>query len=172
MSNLNFYQRNKIERFKIHRCPHCSYTTTNPKLVLQNHIYSKHTKECDKPFHCYVCEKGFAQKNNMIIHLKKNHNIEHVFHDDHVIVEYHIYLTNKIPKRDVVKKRLMFYKKNPIMNFSLNDYNVEYSVNKKFKKSFIHYDSNKGYIRFMSFTEKDIKNNKNKRYNLNIIKKI
>ena len=35
---------------KIHRCQHCDYTTSGPKCILQNHIYSKHTKNIN----CWV----------------------------------------------------------------------------------------------------------------------
>ena len=65
--------KNKKERKVVHTCPHCCYCTTGPRIILTNHIYSKHTEEKDRPFQCphKGCNRGFAQKGSLKNTLKK-----------------------------------------------------------------------------------------------------
>ena len=69
--STNYYRKNKKTKKVIHICPHCNYSTTGPKITLQHHILSKHTKECDRPFQCKHsnCDRGFAQKIHYQNHL-------------------------------------------------------------------------------------------------------
>ena len=48
--STKFYRRNKVSREKVHKCPHCDYSTTGPKNGLIAHINAKHTKNEDKPY--------------------------------------------------------------------------------------------------------------------------
>ena len=100
---------------KIHKCPHCNYETTGPKCILQNHIYSKHTKEEDRPFQCTQCTRGFSQKSHLIKHMKKVHNCNGPKICKRNIVSYHIKLLNNIPVSEKAKSRMHMYKKNPII---------------------------------------------------------
>ena len=36
----DYYRRNKLQGFRIHKCPHCTYETTGPKSALKAHIYA------------------------------------------------------------------------------------------------------------------------------------
>ena len=74
--NTNYYRRNKVEKFNIHKCPHCNYETTGPKSSLQAHIWSKHTPENLKPFQCpcFKCTRGFASRANLHKQCLKKHN--------------------------------------------------------------------------------------------------
>ena len=67
---------NKPKKLKLLECPHCNYTTSGPKCILQNHIYSKHTDEKDRPYQCENCNRGFSQKSHLHKHMKKMHNID------------------------------------------------------------------------------------------------
>ncbi len=96
--NTNYYRRNKVEKFNIHKCPHCNYETTGPKSSLKAHIWSKHTPENEKPFQCpcLKCTRGFASRANLHKHILKQHNI-------------------KIPKRRKVFSFIKFLSKIKIM---------------------------------------------------------
>ena len=73
--NTEWYRKNKKERNVVHTCSHCDYSTTGPKIILTNHIYSKHTEEKDRPFQCSYdgCSRGFAQKGSLKKHMEKVH---------------------------------------------------------------------------------------------------
>lgn len=73
-----YYRRNRIVASRVLKCPHegCKYTTVYSKQNIRNHIYAKHTSKEDRPFKCNQdgCNKRYAQKANLNIHIKKNHN--------------------------------------------------------------------------------------------------
>ena len=75
--NTSYYRRNKMKRFRVHKCPHCQYETTGPKQALKAHIWSKHTPEHERPFQCPCsnCNRGFASKANLKKHITNSHNI-------------------------------------------------------------------------------------------------
>ena len=66
--NTEWYQKNKKERKVVHTCPHCCYCTTGPRIILTNHIYSKHTEEKIDHFNVRIkvaigiCSKRFIKK--------------------------------------------------------------------------------------------------------------
>jgi len=143
---------------KTHKCPHCDYTTSGPKCILQNHIYSKHTAEKDRPFQCMHCPRGFSQKSHLNKHMKKEHNMEAPENKDRNIIEYHIEVLSNIPVSEKAQSRMRLYKKNPIIN-AKNMENLKFWYTKKLKPSHLHYDSKKGYIKFDSKTISDLRTN-------------
>ena len=74
-NSTDYYRENKKKRRVVHQCVHCDFETTYGKCVLINHINAHHTEECDRPFQCSCCDRGFAQKAHLIVHLKKVHNV-------------------------------------------------------------------------------------------------
>ena len=140
---------------KVHKCPHCTYITSGPKCTLQNHIFSKHTKEKDRPYQCIYCERGFAQKSHLHKHMKKEHELEIPEKKDRNIIEYHIQVLNNNPISNKTKSRINLYKKNPIIKADkISDYIFWYT--KKLKSSHLHYDSKKGYINFIGKTKSEL----------------
>jgi len=153
-----WYHRKKCgkERPKnLYSCHHCDYVTSGPKCTLLNHIYSKHTKEEDRPFQCIYCNRGFAQKSHLHKHMKKEHGIDKPEPKDRKIVEYHIEVLNKEPVSNKTSSRINLYKKHPIINAS-NISNLKFWYTKKLKPCHLHYDSKKGYINFIGKTQFDL----------------
>ena len=150
-SNSEWYRKNKINKKVVHSCPHCMYSTTGPKIVLQNHIYSKHTAEKDRPFQCphKDCNKGYAQKCNLMKHLEKVHNQKIKTKQNKTIVQYRITLLNKIPTNVKTFQRYIIYQNHSVITDDiLNKYNL--------KPSYIMYDAKKGYINVTSYTQNDL----------------
>jgi uncharacterized Zn-finger protein len=152
-----WYHKRKCEqtrqtlRVKIHKCTHCNYETTGPKCTLQNHIYSKHTKEEDRPFQCRTCIRGFSQKSHLIKHMKKIHNTSGPKICDRNIVEYHITILEKVPISEKAKSRINMYRKHPIIK--ADDFkNLTFYYTKQLKPSHLHYDMKREYIHFDSKT--------------------
>ena len=110
--NTNYYRRNKVEKFNIHKCPHCNYSTTGPKSSLQAHIWSKHTPENRRPFQCPCndCERGFASRANLHKHLQSKHNVI-IPKKKKTILLYEISLQNK-NLEGLNNDRKEYYKKN------------------------------------------------------------
>jgi len=158
--NTAYYRKNKKERKIIYNCPDCNYETTGPKCILENHIHAKHTQECDKPFHCRHCEKGFSQKAHLQNHLIKSHDVPKNIAKPPVkpknIFMYSIQLTNKKAKSKATLDRINFYIKNPRI-FTENLKSVLVS-NKPLKPHHIHYDVHKGYIFLETYTKDDYLN--------------
>lgn len=140
---------------KMHNCPHCDYVTSGPKCTLINHIHSKHTKEEDRPFQCMYCNRGFAQKSHLHKHMKKEHDKDKPEPKDRTIVEYHIKILNKQPISNKTISRINLYKKNPIINANtISTHKFWYT--KILKPCHLHYDSKKGYIKFIGKTKEDM----------------
>lgn len=150
-TNSEWYRKNKLEKKVIHSCPHCLYSTTGPKSVLQNHIYSKHTEEKDRPFQCphKNCNRGYAQKCNLIKHMEKVHNHKTEKKQNKTIVQYRITLLNKIPNNVKTFERYCIYQNHAVITQDILDkYNL--------KPSYILYDAKKGYINVTSYTQNDL----------------
>ena len=117
--NTNYYRRNKLQRFNVKCCPHCSYETTGPKSALQAHIWSKHTPENERPFQCpcSLCDRGFSARANLNKHILKQHQIKMPKKINKEILLYKISLqqTKKICKDIEQRKRLNYYKENSII---------------------------------------------------------
>jgi len=150
--NTEWYRMNKKQRKVIHTCPHCTYSTTGPKIILTNHIYSKHTKEKDRPFQCphKDCCRGFAQKGSLKKHLEKVHKEKLNELENKTIIAYHITFTEKKPKNKKTANRYLIYQKNPIINQAiLHKYPL-------LTPEYIMYDSRTGYINVKSYTQRDL----------------
>jgi len=152
-NNTNYYRLNKQTKKVIHICPHCSYSTTGPKITLKHHILSKHTEECDRPFQCQYenCDRGFAQKSNYDKHLSKVHNKKIPNGRNKTVLYYHVSMGDNEPSTKKTHKRLEFYKKNIILTYQKIDNTIGMGS--------FHYDMRFGYINVESITERDILNN-------------
>ena len=148
--NTNYYRRNKLEKFLVHRCPHCNYETTGPKQCIRAHIWAKHTPEHKKPFQCPCgdCNRGMASRANLKKHLKRDHDI--------ILPPY----TKKVLVYKITLKR------QPTLNKEHDRYKqyiqhgefilVEDIKNKKFSLDNIYYDFHKGYIELATYTREDL----------------
>lgn len=150
--NTEWYRKNKKERNVVHTCSHCDYSTTGPKIILTNHIYSKHTEEKDRPFQCSYngCSRGFAQKGSLKKHMEKVHKEKPDELENKTIIEYHITLTKKTPKNIKTINRYSIYKQNPIINEKTF---AKYIL---LKPEFITYDARTGYINVKAYTQRDL----------------
>ncbi len=150
--NTLWYRKNKLSKKVVHRCSHCNYSTTGPKIILTNHIYSKHTSEKDRPFQCPFqgCCRGFAQKGSLTKHMEKIHKVKPKEKENKTIVEYHIELLDKQPKNKKTKLRYEFYKENSII--------TEEIIKKHsfLTPAYILYDSRVGYINAKGYTSREL----------------
>lgn len=150
--NTLWYRKNKLSKKVVHRCSHCDYSTTGPKIILTNHIYSKHTAEKDRPFQCPFndCCRGFAQKGSLVKHMEKIHKVKPKEKENKTIVEYHIELLDKQPKNKKTKLRYDFYKKTSII--------TEEMIKKHsfLTPAYILYDSRVGYINAKGYTSREL----------------
>ena len=160
-ANTAYYRKNKKQRKTVHSCPHCNYETTGPKCILENHIHAKHTQECNKPFHCRFCEKGFSQKAHLQNHLMKIHDIpEHIAKPpvkSKNIFVYLIELTGKKAKSKSTLARINIYRNNKKL-FAKDLSTFKIDNNKQLKPHNIHYDANHGYISLTTKTEDEYMN--------------
>ena len=145
--NTNYYRRNKLEKFRVHTCPHCNYKTTGPKQCIRAHIWAKHTPEHKKPFQCPCgdCNRGMASRANLKKHLKKDHDI--------ILPPY----TKKVLVYKITLKR------EPTLTKEYNRYKqyckfilTEDIKNNKFSLDNIYYDFYKGYIDLTTYTREDL----------------
>jgi len=137
------------------QCPHCPYTTSGPKCTLQNHIFSKHTREEDRPHQCCYCNRGFSQKSHLHKHMKKEHNIDAPEAQDRNIVEYHIEILNNEPVSKKTRSRIKLYEKYPIIK-AKNLASLKFWYTKNLKPSHLHYDAKKKYINFYGKTKSEL----------------
>ena len=157
--NTNYYRRNKAERFNVLSCPHCNYETTGPKSALQAHIWSKHTPENERPFQCPCsgCHRGFSARANLNKHILKQHNIKmpKKINKDVLIYRVSLQQQKKICKDSLIRRRIVYYKKNPIIKaeelpFNYND--IEFSL------STLFYDQGMGLIEITPYNRKELLN--------------
>lgn len=151
-TSTNYYRINKQTKRVIHICPHCNYSTTGPKITLRHHIYSKHTKECDRPFQCKYadCNRGFAQKLHYQNHLCKIHDEKKESGRKKKVLYYTIKIGSVVPSSKKTKERIVFYKKNAVLTTKKIRENISVSA--------FQYDVRHGYIVAISITENDILN--------------
>ena len=145
-TSTDYYRENKLLKRVVHKCHHCSYETTGPKIALKHHIDAKHKTDSERPFQCMVCSRGFAQKSHLINHCMRIHDIKLEINKQ-IGLLYSIQPTNNIPSSKKTKARYNYYKKNPIIK-STKIKNLEYeSINNIFLKTHdINYDLRNGYI--------------------------
>lgn len=150
--NTNYYRRNKEKRFKVHKCPHCSFETTGPKSSLQAHIWAKHTEEKDRPFQCPCdsCNRGYSARANLHKHLKHSHNI--TIPKDKKVFAYSIHINNNICPRvtENQKKRLDFYKTNPVIPRNIKNMNDITCLEK------MHFDVSQKLINIHPYTKQQV----------------
>tara|TARA_B110000977_G_scaffold126075_1_gene161308 strand:+ start:3457 stop:3891 length:435 start_codon:yes stop_codon:yes gene_type:complete len=130
----------------VNACPQCNYETTGPKSALQAHIWSKHTPEHERPFQCPcgTCEKGFSARANLNKHIVKQHEIVMPKKINKQTLIYKITVNKKICKDAEMKKRLDYYKENPViiinsLPINQDDINISYDA--------LHYDDGSNMIR-------------------------
>ncbi len=156
--NTNYYRRNKEKRFKIHKCPHCNFETTGPKSSLQAHIWAKHTDEKDRPFQCPCdsCHRGYSARANLHKHMKQCHNI--TIPKDKNIFAYSVHINNNICPRvtNNQKKRLEFYKTNPVIPRNIKDAR-DITILEK-----MYFDVNQNLINIRLYTKQEVLNIHNK----------
>ena len=156
--NTNYYRRNKEKRFKIHKCHHCNFETTGPKSSLQAHIWAKHTDEKDRPFQCPCdsCDRGYSARANLHKHMKQCHNI--TIPKDKNIFAYSVHINNNICPRvtNNQKKRLEFYKTNPVIPRNIKDAR-DITILEK-----MYFDVNQNLINIRLYTKQEVLNIHNK----------
>jgi len=150
-NSTDYYRENKKNRRVVHSCPHCNFETTYGKCVLINHINAQHTQECDRPWQCHCCNRGFAQKAHLISHLRKVHQvIDPNLEKKNGAVLYLITPTNNMPRSYKTKARRQYYLENSKLN-SRNVRNQKHWYTCKdnnvcLRNHDIHYDEKKGFI--------------------------
>jgi len=154
-ANTIWYRMNKKNKKNVHTCSQCTYSTTGPKIILLNHIYSKHTEEQYRPFQCEYtnCNRGFAQKGSLKKHLEKKHNEKPHEKENKTIIEYHISIDGiKKPNNSKTKNRYEFYKQHQIITEKMLKENAFLSP------SYILYDARVGYIKAKGYTLRELAN--------------
>lgn len=152
--NTNYYRRNKVEKFNIHKCPHCNYETTGPKSSLNAHIWSKHTPENEKPFQCpcFKCSRGFASRANLHKHILKKHNIKIPKRRKNVLI-YQISLQNQNDE-DISNEKKEYYMNNKfILN---NNLPITISRYENIMYDDLQYHKSKGIITLLELTRDDL----------------
>lgn len=150
-TSTDYYRKNRETGSVVYRCPHegCNYSTRNCKQVLIHHINSKHTKECDRPFQCQHCERGFAQKANLIKHMKCEHGIDTSSLSNKTTTILYIIKTvkNNEPRSKNTRARRDYYKNNPTLK-SRDIFNKkhEYLDGVFLKNHDLHYDIRNNFI--------------------------
>ena len=119
-ASTSYYRSNRRTKRVIHKCPHCTYETTNARIQLINHINAKHVAEKDRPYQCMHCARGFAQKAHLDKHLATVHDICN--HKPKVAsISYIIDITSTLPRSTKTKARREYYKTHKVIN--TNDIN-------------------------------------------------
>ena len=152
--NTNYYRRNKVEKFNIHKCPSCNYETTGPKSSLQAHIWSKHTPEKGKPFQCpcNICSRGFASRANLHKHILKQHDIKIPKRRKGVLV-YQISLQNKLDEEISNDKKKYYNSNSYIITDKLP---IVLSRNNYIRYDDLYYDKEKNNINLTEWTRNDL----------------
>jgi hypothetical protein len=152
-ASTNYYRKNKKTKKVVHVCPRCDYSTTGPKITLKNHILSKHTAECDRPFQCMHagCNRGFAQKQNYQNHLCKVHGEKKLTGKKKKVLYYTIKIGDEKPSSKKTRERMAFYKKNVILTTN--------KIRENITMSCFHYDVRHGFIKSKTITENYVLNN-------------
>ena len=151
-NSTDYYRENKKKRRVVHQCVHCDFETTYGKCVLINHINAHHTEECDRPFQCSCCDRGFAQKAHLIVHLKKVHDIiDPKLEKKNGAILYIVSPTDVIPRSYKTKARQEYYMNNSMLNSrdvrnNMHCYMINDNDNVYLRNHDIHYDQKKGFI--------------------------
>ena len=152
--NTKYYRRHKEKRFKVHKCPHCTFETTGPKSCLQAHVWAKHTKEKDRPFQCpcHGCKRGYSARANLHKHMKQCHNI--IIPKDKDVIAYVV--TPNIPdntQNEITndqQDRLNFYRSNQIIPKNMKDFSN--TINRET----LYHDLSARIINICPYTKQDI----------------
>ncbi len=150
-NSTDYYRENKKNRRVVHHCPHCNFETTYGKCVLINHINAHHTAECDRPWQCSCCNRGFSQKAHLISHLKKVHQVvDSNLEKKNGAVLYLIAPADQEPRSYKTKARRRYYLQHPKLNsrdIRNNQHWYECKGNNVCLRNHdIHYDEKKGFI--------------------------
>lgn len=145
-NSTEYYRENRQLKKTVYKCPHCDYKSYNSRMCLINHINAKHINECDKPFQCRFCDRGFSQKAHLCVHCEKEHDV--ILNEDRIVsIAYIIKPTTQEPKSKKTKARRLYYKNNDVIKTTdLNNKKHEYLPDVFMKQHDIHYDARKGFI--------------------------
>ncbi len=159
-ASTKYYQRNKVTRTKVHKCPHCDYETTGPKQTLVNHINAKHKEEKDKPFYCKTCDKGFAQAANYEKHMQNIHNkVVKVTktREERKPYVYMLEVTGIEPSSKNTISRVEYYKNHKYISAS-NLGSIKYNQCKFLTQKDLHYDKKNNYVKITVFNKSEFQN--------------
>jgi len=152
----DYYRRNKLQGFRVHKCPHCTYETTGPKSALKAHIYAKHTPEHERPFQCPEpgCCRGFAQKGGLEKHLEKVHGKKISLKIDREICLYIIRPGEYNPGSKKTKARCNYYTKTPVIK--AKNLPIKLDNNQIIDSKHLKYDAREKYISLSTYTREEI----------------
>ncbi len=145
-NSTEYYRKNRASKKIVYQCPHCEYSTPNTKIQLTNHINAKHTPENERPYQCRYCEKGFAQKAHLHLHLSREHDV-HIPEKKLIAIAYIIKITAEKGKSKKTRARQEYYQRHAVIRTDhLNDRKHEYLPGVYMKQHDIHYDQRNGFI--------------------------
>ena len=148
-TSTEYYRENKTLRRVVHKCPHCDYSTTGPKIALKHHIDAKHKTDEERPFQCRFCSRGFAQKSHLTNHCEKVHDIKLEILKQ-IGIKYVITIEDNQPRSKKTKARYNYYKTNLIIKSTdIKKNKHRYLDNICLKIQDLNYDSRNGYIRLV-----------------------
>lgn len=146
-TSTDYYRANRANRHVVHTCPHCPYETTGPKSGLVCHINARHVDECDRPFQCEHCERGFAQLAHLHKHCTRAHGLPPPPSRKITAIGYLITLTEKEGSSYKTQARRSYYRKHTwLKSREINEGRHEYLPGLCLKTHDIHYDAQKGLI--------------------------
>ena len=154
----DYYRRNKLQGFRVHKCPHCTYETTGPKNGLKAHIYAKHTPENERPFQCPEpgCCRGFAQKGGLEKHLEKVHGKKVSLKVNREICLYIIRPGEYSPGSKKTEQRCDYYNKYPVIK--ADNLPIILENNQTITSKHLKYDAREKYISLSTYTIDEIPN--------------
>ena len=143
-----YYRRNRRDRMRVHRCPHCIYETTGPKQCLAVHISARHKPEAQRPYQCDHCTRGFAQFAHLSKHLFQAHDIKPQPKKKMSALGYFITPTAREPGSYRTRARKAYYLQHSLVRSrDLGALHHEYLPGLFLKPHDIRYDRARGFVK-------------------------